>query len=121
MKSATIGIVLMGMWLSMVSHAAEPMRPDDALGAYYDWYKGKHLYERHCQFCHGVSGNGSGYDQVTPPPADLTGGAVQGRSDAELVSLIHGGKPGTAMGAWNWALSELDRYDVVRYIRSLAQ
>lgn len=110
----------MGMSLFMMTHAAGQMRSNDALGAYYDWYRGKHLYERHCQFCHGASGRGNGYNQVTPLPADLTSGAVQRKSDAELVGIIHGGKPGTAMGAWNWALSEQDRSDVVRYIRSLA-
>ena len=115
------GGVLAALCLFSAPSVIGQARPDDALGAYYNWYKGKHLYERHCQFCHGASGTGGNYREVTPLPADLTARAVQEKSDADLASTIHGGKPGTAMGSWNWALSEQDRHDVVLYIRSLGR
>jgi cytochrome c len=43
-----------------------------ALREYYDLEEGKRLYGQYCRFCHGEEGKGKAYDQVTPPPADLT-------------------------------------------------
>jgi cytochrome c553 len=93
----------------------------DAFRQYYDWHRGKHIYEEYCQFCHGERGKGKGYPLLVPPPADLTDPAVQTKSDADLQKIIHGGAPGTSMGAWNWALSEQDKHDVLLYIRWLAR
>lgn len=91
-----------------------------ALREHYDLQEGKRLYEQYCRFCHGDQGKGKAYD-VTPPPADLTGPAVQQKSDAELTQTIHEGERGTAMGSWKWELSEKDKQNILLYIRRLAQ
>ena len=91
-----------------------------ALREHYALQEGKRLYEQYCRFCHGGQGKGKAYD-VTPPPADLTGPAVQQKSDAELTQTIHEGERGTAMGSWKWELSEKDKQNVLLYIRRLAQ
>jgi hypothetical protein len=43
--------------------------------------------------------------KFTPPVADLTSLAVQGKLDARLFKSVHDGKPNTAMGAWRESLS----------------
>lgn len=100
--------------------ASEQKGGEKAVRQYYDLQEGKRLYEQYCRFCHGEQGKGEAYD-VTPPPADLTSPAVQKKSDAELTKVIHRGEQGTAMGAWNWALSDKDKQNVLQYIRWLAR
>ena len=46
---------------------------------------------------------------------------VRKLTDAELRAIIHGGAAGAGMAAWNWALSDRDKQDVIAYIRTLAQ
>ncbi|MBX3330806.1 MAG: cytochrome c [Nitrospira sp.] len=125
MSSRLIGLsLLLLLALSCVTtlvHAASEQKGSEkALRDYYDLQEGKRLYEQYCRFCHGDQGKGKAYD-VTPPPADLTSPAVQKKPDAELTKTIHGGERGTAMGAWNWALSEKDKQNVLQYIRWLAR
>jgi mono/diheme cytochrome c family protein len=88
---------------------------------YYQLGRGKRVYEQYCRFCHGDQGKGAGYALATPTPPDLTSTAIRKMTDAELLAIIHGGSPGTDMAAWNWALSERDKQDVVAYIRSLSR
>ena len=92
-----------------------------ALRDHYDLQEGKRVYDEFCQFCHGEQGKGKAYNQVSPPPPDLTTPAVQKKSDTELGNTIHEGEPGSPMGAWKWTLSEKDKRNVLRYIRSLAR
>lgn len=99
---------------------SEQKSSQKALREHYDLQEGKRLYEEHCRFCHGDQGKGKAFD-VTPPPADLTAPAVQRKSDYELTQIIHGGERGTAMGAWQWALSEKDKQNVLLYIRRLGR
>ncbi len=93
----------------------------EGLDEYYQLGRGQQLYTRYCRLCHGEQGKGSAYALATPPPVDLTAPGVQEKTDAELLSTIHNGSPGTDMAAWNWALSEEEKRDVVAYIRSLGQ
>ena len=58
--------------------------------------------------------------KFTPPVADLTSSAVQGKLDARLFKSVHDGKPNTAMGAWREALSDDEIWDALAYIRTLA-
>ncbi len=119
--SVAVGAIIAGAGMPIVQAASEEVSGENALSEYYDWYKGKRLYEQYCRFCHGQRGKGKAYELVTPLPADLTDPAIQKKSDADLTRVIHEGEPGTAMGAWNWALSEEDKQDVILYIRWLAQ
>jgi mono/diheme cytochrome c family protein len=108
-------------WVNSAYAASEQkIGNEKALREHYDLQEGKRLYEQYCRFCHGDQGKGKGFD-VTPPPADLTSPTVQQKSDFELTKIIHGGEQGTAMGAWQWALSDKDKQNVLLYIRWLAR
>jgi mono/diheme cytochrome c family protein len=107
--------------LSAAPTAAGPADDAQALRDHYDLQEGKRLYDEFCRFCHGEQGKGKAYNQVSPPPPDLTAPAVQMKSNAELGSIIHDGEPGSPMGAWKWTLSEKDKKNVLSYIRSLAR
>lgn len=63
------------------------------------------------QYCLGEQEKGTAFD-VTPLPADLTGPAVQKKSDAELTQTIHGGEQDTSMEAWKWVLPEKRKHNV---------
>jgi mono/diheme cytochrome c family protein len=84
-----------------------------------DLDRGKVIYSSVCAICHGADGKG-GQTKYTPPAADLTSPAIQGRLDVSLFKSVHDGKPNTAMGAWREALSEYDIWDVLVYVRTLA-
>lgn len=84
-----------------------------------DMAKGKSIYANLCVRCHGVEGKGDGVMQFTPPVADLTSPAVQGKLDASLMKAIHDGRKNTAMGAWKFALSDEETRDVTEYLRTL--
>ncbi|HNN43027.1 MAG TPA: cytochrome c, partial [Nitrospira sp.] len=79
--------------------------------------KGKTLYANLCIRCHGVEGKGNGAMTFTPPVADLTAPAAQGKLDATLLKTIHEGRKNTAMGAWKFVLTEQEMRDVTAYIR----
>jgi mono/diheme cytochrome c family protein len=82
--------------------------------------RGEALYRVYCSPCHGVSGKGDG--PVTPrfiPPPDLAGPQIQGRTDGHMSYYI--GYGGAVMPAYGEALSVGERWDVVNYIRTLAQ
>ncbi len=84
-------------------------------------HKGKALYLKHCEICHGLEGKGEGYAHFNPPVADLTVSDLQAKSDKELWDSIHMGVPNTAMGMWRFVLSDEDIAMVLAYVRSLSQ
>jgi mono/diheme cytochrome c family protein len=84
-----------------------------------DPVSGREIYVNTCMRCHGIDGKGKTDVRLVPPPADLTSAAVQNRLDGGLFTRIHGGKPNTAMGAWQHALSDEEMWDVVAYLRTL--
>jgi mono/diheme cytochrome c family protein len=86
-----------------------------------DTVSGREIYVNTCIRCHGIDGKGAMGMQFVPPPADLTSDAVQNRLDATLFKRIHDGKANTAMGAWKYALSDDEIWDVLAYIRTLRQ
>ena len=83
---------------------------------------GQALYERNCQACHGASGNGEGpaARSLRPRPTSFTASAYwAGTSDQAVAAAIVGGRPGTAMMAFQTFSSEqLD--DLVSYLRTLS-
>ncbi|CUS35169.1 c-type cytochrome [Candidatus Nitrospira nitrificans] len=119
-RSMVLSVLFTLFCLGGAHAASEESSSQKALREHYDLQEGKRLYEQYCRFCHGEQGKGKAFD-VTPPPADLTSPAVQQKSDFDLTQIIHGGEQGTAMGAWKWTLSDRDKQNVLRYIRSLAQ
>ena len=83
-----------------------------------DAVSGREIYVNTCIRCHGIDGKGALGIQLVPKPADLTSETVQGRIDASLYKRIHDGKPNTAMGAWSYALSDDEIWDVLAYVRT---
>jgi mono/diheme cytochrome c family protein len=82
--------------------------------------RGGALFRVYCTPCHGAGGKGDG--PVTPrfiPPPDLTSPQIQGRTDGHISYYI--GYGGAIMPAYGEALSVGDRWDLVNYVRSLAQ
>jgi mono/diheme cytochrome c family protein len=84
-----------------------------------DPVSGREIYVNTCIRCHGIDGKGARGIQLVPPPADLSSPVVQGRLDGTLFKRIHEGKPNTAMGAWSYALSDDEIWDVLAYIRTM--
>ncbi|HSF09358.1 MAG TPA: cytochrome c [Nitrospirales bacterium] len=81
--------------------------------------KGKGLYQRLCSACHGKAGKEEAYPFFDPPPADLKSPATQNKTDEALLETIRNGHPNTAMGKWEYALSEEEMKEVLAYIRTL--
>jgi len=83
--------------------------------------RGEVLYSINCEMCHGETGNGRGHLATffTPPPADLTGDLVQNLPDDQIYQIITEGRGIMPSIAEN--LSPNERWDVINYVRSLAQ
>lgn len=81
-----------------------------------DPQRGKTLYEKNCQGCHGKTGAGVG--GAMPSLADAAKMAT--KSDADLFDTVTKGRPGTGMPAWGSILNERDRWNVVAYLRTFA-
>ncbi|MBI4589218.1 MAG: cytochrome c [Candidatus Rokubacteria bacterium] len=83
--------------------------------------KGKALFTIYCTACHGQGGKGDGL--VSPkfiPPPDITHPSIQkARTDGYLQHVI--GTGGAVMPAYGEALSPEERWDLVNYLRSIAQ
>ncbi len=91
-----------------------------------DPVKGKQVYNLYCLPCHGDKGDGKGPVGVTlqPPPRDFVKGEFKyASSDQELFDGITGGAAARGgsplMTPWGAILSEDDRWNVLRFIRSL--
>ncbi|MDO9224844.1 MAG: cytochrome c [Pseudomonadota bacterium] len=87
--------------------------------------RGKDVYERHCQSCHGAEGKGQAGDwrargadgKYPPPPLDDSAHAWH-HPTAVLHRVIKHGGPG-GMPAWKDSLSDAGIDDVIVYIKSL--
>lgn len=89
--------------------------------------RGAATFTRYCWTCHGPTGQGNGVFTVLydPPPPDLTDPKRQAQlTDAQLYRIISQGgaavKRAAAMPAWGDLLSAADIYDLIAYIRYLA-
>lgn len=89
---------------------------------------GKEVYEKFCFYCHGRNGLGDGAIamEVSPRPANfLTDWKRMEKTDEELFESISKGiiKEGKqlSMPAWEFILTEKQRWDVLAYIRSISK
>lgn len=85
--------------------------------------RGKDIFEKRCDGCHGRFGDGKGPNAVhmLPRPRDLTSTLFFAKvPDARLYASISEGVPGTGMPPWDY-LSETQRWDLIDYIRSLSK
>jgi mono/diheme cytochrome c family protein len=79
---------------------------------------GRMYYQINCAVCHGEAGKGDGAilaaKAMFPPP--LVGPSAEGRSDGYIWGIIRNGRG--LMPSYN-RIEELDRWDVVNYVRGL--
>lgn len=113
------GWIVLAIGIFMAGFAGGPTVRQLGFPEKGDPVSGREIYVNTCMRCHGLDGKGKTDVNLVPPPADLTSAVVQGRLDGSLFRRIHEGKPNTAMGAWQHALSDEEIWDVVAYVRTL--
>jgi len=88
-----------------------------------DVARGKAVYERHCQRCHGPGGWGDGPDAAAlrVRPANFHAFRSFLKSDEELLRTIEYGVVFSPMHSWRGQLSDGEMQDVTAYIRLLSQ
>ena len=88
-----------------------------------DTARGKGVYERHCQTCHGVGGWGDGPDAqaLKVTPANFHRFSSFLKSDEELLRTIEFGVVFSPMHSWRGQLTDGEMQDVVSYVRLLSQ
>ena len=88
-----------------------------------DLVRGKAVYERNCQNCHGPTGRGDGPGAVSlkVPPANFQRFQSFLKSDEELLRTIEHGVVFSPMHAWRGQLTDGEMQDVVAYIRWLSE
>jgi mono/diheme cytochrome c family protein len=88
-----------------------------------DITRGKDVYQRHCQACHGVGGWGDGPDAkaLKVAPANFHRFSSFLKSDEELLRTIEHGVVFSPMHSWRGQLTDGEMQDVVAFIRLLAQ
>lgn len=99
----------------IISASAQDYPPDRA--------RGKAVYERHCQTCHGLTGRGDGprAASLKIPPANFQKFQSFLKSDEELLRTIEHGIVLSPMHAWRGQLTDGEMQDVVVYIRLLSE
>ena len=93
--------------------------------------QGKENYFKYCVHCHGKEGKGDGRASkyINPQPRELSQGIYKFHStktnslplDEDIVRIIKGGVPGTAMPAWGEILSNEVVNSLVIYIKTFAE
>jgi len=93
-----------------------------------DAKKGKEIYTKFCESCHGKGGKGDGpaAAALTPKPRNLADKKVIGSfTDDYLFKVIQGGGASVGkspmMPPWGGALKEEDIQNVITYVRSLGK
>ncbi len=106
-------LVLIGLALSPLY--AQDYPPDRA--------RGKAVYDRHCQNCHGSTGRGDGpaAASLNVPPTNFSRFRSFLKSDEELMRTIEHGIVFSPMHSWRGRLTDGEMQDVVAYIRVLSQ
>ncbi len=88
-----------------------------------DSTRGKAVYQRHCQACHGVEGLGDGPDAkaLKVAPANFHRFSSFLKSDEELLRTIEHGVVFSPMHSWRGQLTDGEMQDVLSYVRLLSQ
>jgi mono/diheme cytochrome c family protein len=110
----TLTMGLIGLLFAPLLHAQEYTA---------DITRGKDVYQRHCQACHGVGGWGDGPDAkaLKVAPANFHRFSSFLKSDEELLRTIEHGVVFSPMHSWRGQLTDGEMQDVVAFIRLLAQ
>jgi len=101
--------------------------PDSALAAGAPSLKeGERLYKHYCTPCHGIKGNGRGFnaENLDPRPANHTDSKFMSkRSDKDLYDVIKGGGravgKATLMPPWRRNLNDFQIQSLILYLRRL--
>lgn len=113
---------IVGLWalLAPISLALTPLYAQDYPP---DIARGKAVYQRHCQDCHGLTGRGDGSATASlkVPPANFQRFRSFLKSDEELLRTIEHGVVFSPMHSWRGQLTDGEMQDVVAYIRLLSQ
>lgn len=87
--------------------------------------RGADLYQRKCEKCHGLKGDGKGKsaEGLNPPVRALNApGYLAGRQDGQLFWIIENGSPKTDMEAFgpgtSYNMSADDLWSLVSYLRA---
>jgi len=83
--------------------------------------RGKQVFLQHCAHCHGLAGDGKGWDgqYLSPPPADfrdMAGMSMSPEAQGEHLAKVTFGIQDTAMPTWGEFLPEDQRWDAVKYL-----
>jgi mono/diheme cytochrome c family protein len=115
MQSWLPGTLVIAALMTSVELAAQDYPPDVG--------RGKAVYERHCQSCHGAAGRGDGPagESLKVRPADFHRFRSFLKSDDELLRTIEHGIVFSPMHSWRGQLTDGEMQDVVAYIRVLSQ
>ena len=83
--------------------------------------QGALLFQTHCSPCHGPTGRGDGpaAAALDGPPADLTAEHVDDHTDGDIFWWLTYGMAGTAMPGFEGTLSDSERWQLIRFVRSL--
>jgi mono/diheme cytochrome c family protein len=116
------------------TEALPPAPPEGEDFTYPDFYRtsarfpedvsyerGKVVYLTNCAHCHGLAGDGQGWDgmYLNPPPADfreMAGEMMTPEAQGEHLAKVTFGIQDTAMPAWGEFLPEDQRWDVTKYL-----
>ena len=115
-ETAVVIVLLLMAWLTIPPFLAG----QDFLA---DVSRGKSMYARHCQRCHGTGGWGDGPDaaSLTVRPTNFHLFRSYLKSDDELQRVIEYGVVFSPMHAWQGQLTESEIQDVLAYVRLLSQ
>lgn len=106
--------------------APSKLRPQPQYG--YQIRQGRSLYLHYCSPCHGISGQGDGFNafNLDPRPRNLSDPAFQQkRSVQDLSEVVRRGGRGSGlsngMPPWGQTLNDRQIGYIVRYLRTLQQ
>ena len=125
--SAPVGLVLFACGAALclrvvlvdaypTSYVPNPLPPGPAMVE-----RGAALFRTHCAPCHGPAGRGDGTAAaaLAVPPADLTAEHVDDHTDGDIFWWLTYGMAGTAMPGFEHTLSDTERWQLIRFVRSL--
>jgi mono/diheme cytochrome c family protein len=80
--------------------------------------RGKLVFLQNCAHCHGLAGDGKGWDglYLNPKPANFHSQDVSGLSDGEFYAKVSFGIQNSAMPTWGEWLSEDQRWDAIYFL-----
>jgi cytochrome c oxidase cbb3-type subunit 2 len=83
--------------------------------------RGRQVYVQQCAHCHGLAGDGKGWDgeYLNPQPADfreMAGKEMSPEAQGEHLARVTFGIQDTAMPSWGEFLTEEQRWDAVKYL-----